>query len=282
MSELNEFQLKIQYWYLSHKKSIRKAFIFFLGVLDFLLLFYVFLNFSVYLFKINRTQRMIEEMGENRVAFAEYRSRHQVSDLIISDPAVILAAEGRYDLLAKIKNPNVGWSFSQFEYKFVWTGGESENFQSFILPQEEKFLFVEGIESSGVLSSNDLRLVIENPKYLKVNKSLPIQLSDLEIKNIEYEVITLTRPQTEENYLGTRVKGEVTNNSIYDFWEMGLTVVLYQGERPLAFDNTKLEKFISQETRPFEFIWDTAITGISKVEVKPEINLLDNSNIIQS
>ena len=69
----------------------------------------------------------------------------------------------------------------------------------------------------------------------------------------------------------------LTNLSAYNFWKVGVTVVLYTGSQVVGVNYISLEKIMSAQTVPVEVNWFQALGQVTKSEVYVDVNILDDS-----
>ena len=83
--------------------------------------------------------------------------------------------------------------------------------------------------------------------------------------------------------LSGQIKITIFNDTPYGFWEVGLPIILYnKNAKPIAIDYVAINKLSSKEEREVEMsLFEPIRETVSRVEVYPEINLLDKNSIMK-
>ncbi len=281
--ELSDFKLKIGYWFISNKIFVKRFFLFFLIIANVLLISLSGARIIKY-YTIERIEfnKMISDINSASINFKSYQERNRALDLQISELDVISLGNNRYNLIAKVSNPNAKkWIAENVEYYFYSDNFQSEHKKSFIFPGEKKFLAIFNIESD---------LVIRNPKLFISN----IKWKKVEEKNIENfsnEIKEMSEFQIKEtncfsfSYLQNKdsrssISFLVKNNTIYNYYEVGFFIITYSGPIITSANYLQLDNFMAGEEKRAEIRWQQTIPKPSQIVIKPEINILDKNIII--
>ena len=69
----------------------------------------------------------------------------------------------------------------------------------------------------------------------------------------------------------------LTNISPYNFYEVGVVVVLVAGDSIQAVGKQVITNLNSQEPRILEFMWPGQVPTVDRMIVKPEVNVFDSA-----
>jgi len=271
--DLTPQKLKIAYFLVTKRRLLKKIFIGFLITINLIIWFFFFSNFILYLMQSKEYQEMEKELTRS----INYQELHQVISPLVPEvflSKAIFLGRAKYHFVCGVKNPNKNWHIESLDYRFSWQDGQSSILTNFLLPGEEKFLvsFNETITQTPL----NFSCQIENIKWRRVRPEkfplLEIPKSFL-IRDLRY------LPATEEKARDITLF-KFVNLSIYDFWQIDLVILLYQGREVVVVERTSLKEIMSQEEREVKIIWPTSFSFISEVKVIPEVNVLDPSSFI--
>ncbi len=267
---LTDKQLKLSYWYISHKLKIRRYTTIFLIVAAVLLWLLFGWQTADFIANYNFDQYRVGRLLFTGSPYLELLNSRRPQELIISDSRSFSEDNGRYDFLALTKNPNNDWLVT-FDYRFSDGDKEGSYRHSFAMPGEEKYLMDLGHE----VSASKLEIINQYWKRVEkvestINSRLRFEVSD------------------EKLYAGNAAAGEpnrvvfkMTNNSAFGFWNVGAQVFLYSAGELVSINYIDVKQFRAGEARQIEVDWNYRLPGIDSIEVRPELNAFDDSNIMK-
>jgi len=199
----------------------------------------------------------------------------KIEDLQIILQKFIPTTENNYDLVVKIKNPNIVWGVESVDYQINLYDennqliGTKTN-KTYILPQETKYIIEQKFFSEKQVSKIETKLM--NIVWKKLS-----EFSDLEIgnKNTEYQI-------SEDGY--SKLVGSVENKTSYDLDKIEVVGVLFdQNNEIIAVGKTTMNTFLKDEIRGFEMNWPYIISEQEKsFEVKSYTNIFLDENFIKT
>ncbi|MCX7778894.1 MAG: hypothetical protein N2259_01455 [Patescibacteria group bacterium] len=275
--EITLKKLRIAHFLITKKRLLKKIFFATFIIIDLLIWFYFFYHFTLYLIQSKEYQEMEKELG--RLVNINYEKLHKsITPLmpeIIYSKAIPLG-RGRYHLICLVKNPNQNWYARSLKYHFIWSKGESPSMTKFLLPNEEKFLIIFNHQ----INEPPLNLTcqIEEIEWQRLRQEKKYLLEvpkQFLIKNLKY----LPAQGEEERDVTTF---QFINSTIYNFWQINLIVLLYQGQEIVAIERTNLKEIFSQEEREVKIIWPSSFSFVSEIKVLPEINVFDPLSFMSS
>jgi hypothetical protein len=267
-------QIGIAYWYVTHKQMIRMIVSIILLVIIFVFvainLYLLIFNLGIYGSEYNAYLNSFPRQSEQYLNFIQGRLPQSIAVGQIST----LINVNNYDIVAQVSNPNAVW-YATFNYQFVLAGEQSEKRLGFILPGESKKLIDLNV-ANGNLASD---LVISDIKWYKeINYSaLKAEKFNLEVKNISLIPAALLG-------LGekiSQVKFSVTNNSAFNYADIGLQIYLLAGNQIVAVNQIYSGKLNSGQTQNYQVNFFQSLPKISEVSIIPEINILDSNAFLK-
>ncbi len=263
-------------WVILHKFQIKRVFSALLIAVSVFLWGYGLYGLADWFFLSGvGERRAIASLSENLV---NYSVRQKANPLEVR--GVTLLANSRYDAFAVLKNINSGWS-AAFEYRFALPGEETKVKTGFILPGEQKYIYDLGIQVKGKPKKAELELL--SVRWSRIIKS---QIPDYGIFQNARLAFDISKPEyTPALQVAGRAVSRATftviNKSAFSYFEVPLQVILYRGNTVAAITVTAVTNFQSGEERQVDVTWFETFAGITRVEVKPDLNILDPSIYIR-
>ena len=269
--EVPEWKLNLAYWYTENKFLIKRALLFAIFFIDLTVVFIlgsVYVNYRAGLISDDNYLYMLPKNLVNNSA--KLQSVPQA--LTIGEVKILRNTEENNNLLAIIKNDNTQWAVKKLTYVFTVNSQELGVASTFILPQSNKYL----ISFNAPIGTNvDLKII--NTEWERIRDYSLVSYKDgLSISAIEFL-------PNQTGIISGEVNFVINNNTPYNFWEVGLPIVLYdQYGEPMAVNYTVINKLKSQEERPVSISWqEPLMRTVVNTSIYPEINLLDKASIMK-
>lgn len=267
-----EWKLELSYFYVEHKVAIKRLLVFLIFFADLIIVFLlgsILLNYQTGLIT---DEYFLSQMPSNLVEYHDFKSTNQPTDLKIIETQSIKGDKNNYDLITIVENNNKKWAVTAITYSFDIGQSITEPRTTFILPRSQKYLTHFNIQNAA-----NANLKIINTKWKRIEDYTLLSYQDsVNITNSYFE-----------SSRSTKTNGQVIltifNDSPYSFWEVGLAIALYdKNSNIIGIDYTTINKLLSKEERQIKVGWPYAIQGsVSRVEVIPEINFLDQSSVMK-
>ncbi len=269
---LSDKQLKYAYWFILHKKKLKKV-----GLVVFVLFDIIMLTISIWglISYINNYQEFIELTQEAPlyIDWQEYHQTHQPITIQAGVVTMLPVAENKYDLGVKITNKNSDWGVKHLTYQFLLAGGDTtEVRESFLLPGSEKYLFDFGVVSIG--KSASLRIL--EIDWTRIQNDDPLPDFDIEVTNIAFYS---GRELDDRNAVGGYVEWQAKNNSLDSFWDVGWQVIAMSGKNEIGYNYLQTKSIDSWEMQELSLNWLHSISRVTDVVVIPEVNIFDSAVI---
>lgn len=201
----------------------------------------------------------------------------EVEDLEIIKKEFVYDTEDKYDIVFKVKNPNQKIGAEKIDFSVKASGKNNEVLldltadNKFILPGEEKYIFINGIDPGSEPSGLDVQI-----KNVQWNKNIKLIDPKLVILNKNYQRETGGSPYF------SKASGTLVNNSNSDFNIVKVKVLLRDEKgKLLAVNYQTINTLRSEEKRDFIIHFPHNFSGsVADLEVYPETNIYDKDNYL--
>lgn len=269
---LSQQQFEAGSWYVEHKLQLKAALTVFLVVWCVAFGGYAIWGMvKLFLIEYPGYRQMQREAGVNFVNFAALENAKPID---VRSVQVFAAGAGKADAVAIIRNPNTRFA-ARFTYQFLGEGATPPELEGFILPGDEKPLLSLGIQTQ--TSFRSARLEIRDVQWERIDAH---EISDWAAYRSTHlalsgEEIVFTPAQTQGQ--NSRVSFTAKNASAYSYWNVRFIVLLYRGQSIAAVNAIELSNLRSGESRPASVTWFENVPSVTKTEIRPEVNILDEA-----
>lgn len=276
--KLDEGQLNMGFWWVTHQVQVRKVATFLLGILAVSLFAYAAWGFIDWFFVSGVVER--QQAGLTRyveIPVATFRKYAAKTEPFFDDPTVLPAGEGRYDIFAKATNANENWMMT-FDYRFDAAGTSIPAKRGFLLPGETKRLHALGVKAEARPSG--AKTEISNVQWSRVDPHLvfPGYAGWAQKRlDIGIESPTFVPPAAGDTLPISRATFTVVNRTAFNYYTVGFFVTASSGQQIVGVNYVTISRLLAGEHRIVEASWFSALPNITRVEVLPEINILDVS-----
>lgn len=272
---MTEKQLRLGYWFVTHKLRMRQALTIALFVVCVGFLFFTAVMLAkLYVFEDAGARALERNLAVSLVSPNAIEAALP-KPLVVKPVDVLDAGRGRFDLLVKVTNPNDGF-WVEWDGRFLADAATTTVHAAFLLPGESKEFVELGIENP--TRPRGARYEMHAFRWHRLNKhEIPDYPRfrdtrlDIDIENVQF---TAT-PALDGKSAISRVSFSVTNRSSYSYWSARFLVRLFRGTALAAVNAVELQQLATGETRQVEVVWVQDLAAISKVDVIPEINIFD-------
>lgn len=278
--DMSERQLGFAYWFVAHKILLKKIALGVFIAFDAVFLLYGIYGFVDYfLITGPKEKQMLAQLPKTLV---DFRIIHQETARGMEILGThLVPSSGKYDLVAKLRNPNDKWRAS-FDYYFLIDGKPTDLKTGFILPKEDKFIFELAYlpaQAGGAQGPKSLSFAISKVRWQKIN---PHQISNYDSWkklrfNFSVSDITFNSAVKVDSRVFSQADFKAKNLSAYDFWQVDFKVVLYRGPVIAGANFVHTEQFRAADSRNLAATWYEPIPGVTKIEVYPEVNIFGDS-----
>lgn len=286
---LSDAKLKWGYWYVTHKLFLRQLLVYFLIFVNLNLWFFAaFFVFKVYFFDNQSYVFAVNKLINSRVNYSTFNQANQPKELQFGNVDVLTSGGDKYDLVITILNPNTNW-VGRVSGSFIEGGSSGEkdeenvkNYVVNILGGEKEYIIQAGSNASGGNISPQFKI-----NYIQWYRVRNQDVFNMFVKNhSDFEVSGIKYRTSDELKLGSKVQisglnFEVKNNSLYDYWRVDNKILFKRAGNIVAAYVVPIEEFKIDQRRTVDFRIFDNLANISSVEVKPDIDIFDETNVIE-
>ncbi|MBI4117798.1 MAG: hypothetical protein HY453_01825 [Parcubacteria group bacterium] len=277
--DLSDRQLAFGYWYLLHKEGVKRTIIGVVIAINFVLYaFSLWRILDLYVFSYRAYEQMLATMHIDLVNLHAFAEAQAPRPLQIIGLSVFPLGKERYDIAAKVFNPNSLWAL-EVSYRFLEAGFVGSTRSDFILPGEEKFFLDLQTGSKRALTNPQIEFL--STRWRRVS-----QYASLREKALKFSFNDAVFVPSYSKELGgkdpiSKVQFTVRNLSSFNYAQAKLVILLYSGTRIVGVNSLTLERFLSGEERKISQNWFGIPPSVTRVEIQPDINILDKSNFLE-
>lgn len=264
-----QWYYKIAYFLVANQVVFKRLFVVLLILLNIILWWVAGVGLINYWVRGDSYNKMLTSLGQNLINWDFYHAQNRPQSLEIVLVNKIKTSLNKYDLVAKVHNPNLDWHIREVNYAFVVDGFVLDWQSVFVLPGQDKYLFHFSYFSQSNPEQVDLKIGHINWQRVREKNRLEI-VDDILVENKKLE--------TNKNI--SQIKFDATNNTHFSFWQVGWQIVLYQGQRPMATNYVTTHSFVTGEKRKISATWIETLGGnySTEIEIIVDIDIFDDSN----
>lgn len=281
-SQVSDSAIKRAYWYLTHKELLRKVLVYVLAMSNLTLwIFVVFYLVRFYYLDRQPFAQALSQLGKSQVNYSTFNKANQpiaISSIYLQP---IKTTGGKYDLLALFKNDNADW-VGRVVGRFM-VGNKQYIAKSFtVLPKDNVYAIEAGVEPGDGLFKS--QFVIDSVQWKRIgNKDVFNRFvrehAGFVLNDIKYR--SASQLNLGKQVAVSDVSFEIANNSLYDYWTVDNNVLFMQGSSIVSASVIPLEEFMIGQRRQINFRVFENLGNITKVEVKPFLDVFDTTNFIE-
>jgi hypothetical protein len=276
---LSEEQLNRGYWWVTHKVQVRRYFTVVLGIVAFVLTSYALFGFADWFFGSGVPERaQMALMSKQWIDYPSFRAAEAPRPLRAESPIVIASGDKKYDVFAKVVNPNTQW-WVEFDFRF---GDKIPAKHDYLLPGDTKNLAVLGYSTDARPSPSEI--TIENIAWHRVN--LHVTRPDMatwENARLNFTIsdAKFVVPEATDPVPVWRAKFRITNGTGFGYFNVGFFVTLLSGSRIVGVNQVVITDLRPGDVRDVEASWFSDVPTVTKVDVKPLVNIFDDHAYIR-
>lgn len=192
-----------------------------------------------------------------------------VQPLRISEEKLFRIAQGNYDFVAKIINPNTSYGASEIKYSVALAGVGTKTGSTYILPGQTKYVVLTSVRADREVSAAGLK--INSVRWEKLN----MPSGEVNLVN--------RRGNFADSIADSSYEGVVFNDSNYDFDSVEAAVILFDTSNSVVGVNrTEIRTLLAKTERSFKVVWPFGQPSVARADVQVSTNLFENSNFIKS
>lgn len=282
-SELSDKALERGYWILAHKIFLKRLGYSLFILFDlFLILFLAYKIINYYSTEATNYEEMLNEFYGDNLNYENVNTLIKPKDLQAGAVKILESGkkdkEKGYDLIAEIYNPNENFRID-FDYHFIAGEKTQEMQHGFILPKEKKII---AFFSSGIADKyQKTEAVLDNVKFKRISPKEIIDPVSFIAERINFPFSNLELQKIEAPEDLYKIKFDLENETVYNYWSVFLTILLYQDSQIIGADKISAGSFKSGETKTLEINWYSYLPPSLKISVIPEIDVFNKDSYME-
>lgn len=277
----SEGELKFASFWVRNRVVLTRALYIFLIVVAGLLWLYILWGLvDAFLISYPRESRFTAEIASNQITISALAA-DQPQNVSPSPVAVLETTDGRLDMVVDLENTNAQW-WVDFTYHFNVSGEQTPSRNGFLMPLSKTSITELGFRPKN-RGGATAQLVVDNIHWHRVDPSV-VGTSYPDFQNdhfnVAFEDITFTQDITIGSQVVSQTSFDIKNRGSYGYWGMDLIVRLYRGGSLAAVNKINVTHLVPGETRHIDMAWFERLPSITRTEIVPVINFLDQSSYL--
>lgn len=221
-------------------------------------------------------QTMLEEFTRPLTDYPALHAKMAAQPLQISLVHVLPSGTSRADLAVRVVNPNQRFAVTSLGYHF-WAGTEEiAGGSGFLLPGEQKYFWSFGVAGVGATPS----VTLSDVAWSRV---IPEEYASWRDRRLRISVNGIRHQRGAELGLGAAAVGALTrftvmNDSLYGVWDVGLYLLLLNGDQLVAGQFTRVRQMEPYSRQEIMVTWAQRLPLHTHVVVVPELNPFDEQS----
>lgn len=275
--QLTEKGLGFGYWWVTHKVQVRSATTIALAFLAVPLLAYGTYGFADWYLGSGVAERaLMGSLAEQQIDYASFRAARAPKELRLESPLVLSSGDKTYDITVRAQNQNARW-WVEFDYGF----GVGPKRHAVMLPGEARQLSALGVKADSRPAPS--KLLVENLSWHRVDlhKTRPDYESwAADRLAIRAEAASFSTPQPTDAVPVWRANFTIVNDTAFGYYDPRFVVMLISGSRIVGVNEVTVDELRPGERRDLAASWYVEVPTVTKIDVKPVVNIFDVQSYI--
>lgn len=222
----------------------------------------------------NLQQRLIGSVNNSK--YQELQQRLKPAKLRVTNNQVLKNYRDNYDFVSYVTNPNDVW-YAIVDYHFEGGAYKGETLQTFILPKQNRPLWKLNVEHGRPINTS--KIIIENVDWRRASNYVELREEYLHFSSDDIDLKRARDLEGEEDEDVGHLEFTMKNNSIYNFWKLGLAIVLKRYDETVAFYYYELDDFKASSEEQIKLNLFEDIPGVTDIQIIPLLNVFEADNI---
>lgn len=269
-------------WYMKHRHTFFLSAVWFLTILATVLWVYSLYYFGYYLLVGSKRDRINNNViTDNPLAIEQ---RKLMSGLSYGFIQAVDLGRNSYSLIGEVNSTNAN-NWSVFDYYFIVDGEPVGTSTSYILPNDKKYLT--SVIDEWTTRPESVRLVISNFRWSKLDRHLITNWEQYKADRLSFVVLDKKFVGASQSALSDRLpvntlSFNISNRTAYSFREAPLSIILYSGAEVVYVKDYIINNFYSQDRKDVNLTLIGNLPNITRIEVLPQVNILDDGSYLKN
>lgn len=270
-----DLQLAIGYWIVSHKDQLRTWWaVSLLSVIAGSFLWAIGF-YSVFFIQQVAIEKNIAASATSLAAYGQ-SSATSPRDLAVSDVTVIRRTTTHVDLVVMVTNDNADWGAQSAVATWQVAGATIAPETFFINPKSERPLMVLNVAVSDP-SAVDASVSISQIVWGRASAA-PLPDPNFSTAGLALSARTVQTPDG-DTITTVNVRGDILNQSVYNFFRVTVPLIVRAGERIVAVDQITQTAWPTLMAKSINVTWSYPVVGATSVEAWPQVSRFDADNL---
>lgn len=267
-----DLQLRIGYWIVSHKQTLRTWWALTLLAIMFLSVIWTLVFFFIY---FSQESKLNEQLLGAVQGAGSFRSTvAQPQELTIGTAEVIVRDTTSVDVVTELTNPNAAWGASTITAHLTVNGTAQPAQQLFLNPSAHRPVL--GLNVKVDNSANVTAVLVVDAVTWARASSAALPEPNFTIDNPVAEPSTVTVNGVTRDSVS--VHAAVTNASVYSFNRVSIPILVLSGTRVVGATEVTLNHWDTFVEKPIIATYGYPITGVTTIRIEPQVSRFDTSN----
>lgn len=229
--------------------------------------------FSVFFVQQVSLEKAIAATGSGLRAFQQ-TAVASPQPLEVSAVTVIRRDQGHADLVALVKNPNEVWGAAQVTATWQVPDGTIPAEEIFINPGTTRPVMALNVP---LTSATTASVVMSDPIWARASAA-PLPTPNFDTSGLALSSRTVTTSDG-DTIATVNVRGDIRNQSVYNFFRVVVPIVIKAGDRIIAVDQVTQTTWPTLSSKTINVTWAYPVNGATAVEAIPQVSRFDAANL---
>lgn len=273
--QLSNRDLKTGEWYVEHKIMLRNILIGFLGVWCAISVGYGVLGWLYYFVSGYFDDRALARREVAQFQnYAAIQQSYKALPLAFSAIQVYAPTDGHYDFVTLATNNNERVTI-RLTYQFTFDGGQTETREVVILPKTT--VPVASLGNASDTYPGNPALKTEKIVYERISAHEISRIQDFVSQRTKFTVDNLQFVPPQEGVSAARVKFDITNQTVFEFWEPFFYAEVMSGATPVGIFSFTVSDLKPEEKRSLDISTFIDVSGADDIRITPVMDIFDQS-----
>lgn len=273
--EISNVELEFGIWYTSHKIFLKKIFLFIFIAFNILLYSYnIYTSFQLFVAQRDRNSNLLLNMLYNSPGVNSVKQKLKPADIQINGITILHNENNTVNIVAEVFNPNNIYYANRIMYRFSDSQKIFSEGETYLWPQERRYIIIYNIPA--IHSSQGVNVQLYRVIWKRMNDYIAKQQERMNFP-IQMAGFTPSQVVFGDTFIPGSIKFTIENQTIFNYWDVELSIVLYNGTSIVGSAYTQLHTLKSLEKISLDIKILTDASAVTNVEIFPEINILDDA-----
>lgn len=273
-------ELKAGYWYVRHKLLLGHIVVGVLVVWSVATVGYSLFGWGRYMFfDYTRDQEMLRRQVIEVPDYTVVQPLYQAQPLSFGSTDVFEGAPDKYDFFTPVTNPNERF-LAHVTFSYAYSGTRTPTTTVTLLPRTPQAFVVFGEESDQYPGAAQLTIYTIDWQRISSHVIPDVEAFQKERDIFIVEDVTVRDAGADEVPV-PQVEFDLTNDSVYPYWEPRFVAELMQGGRVIGVQFLSVPQLRGKETRHIKFHTQSSIRGVGDLRLLPLFNIFDLDEYMQ-